>query len=1066
MKASINAFKGFNFQATIYCYLLCLMDLNREIIEIDAEKNVDDNFDDVFVKTKESEYYFQIKNYQDTKFEHIKIKKDRIEISGHKDILIGDTTSKKTNIVILKNVVIPEDKLTVNIFGFKCFKTDNCLIAGYNEFELNDIIDKSFSDLERCIEILRFADGIINSGNFKVTQDNLPIIHLYKQKLQEETLKVREFIIDDFENILFIVGNPGVGKSHLVNELEQNDNCINMIIERLWISEDDVDKKERIKYSNFISDLSKRIFLKSAISSEEDIISELKNRNQVLVIDGLDHVENYNSDDLEKYFEFISKFNDSKLIVLTRPLQHDIEYNVIKLENWTEKETINYLQIKEIGNYSDWLKIYNISKGYPIIVSFLSEHLRINNEIPDLNKMESLNEFYDSLIKDGIAGMSLFLVNDSYYKKDELDNFLNPTENAVLQEIIKKNPYLFSIKYDRICLIHDSLNQYLRINNPDYINLRKDIIKKVYDELVNDNYRFLSRFDCFLLEDEMKVDVVKKYCSFDSMNTFLKNTIDYELFPIIICEFGNVILNNFDQFSINEIYEYVLLSECCNRNHHDGFYKLIIERIKYYIQNNLISMSKLYSKELLMSAYISITEKDLTSIAQNYSSRFNDTDREVENFYTELVDSLEYFKIYKERIDIQEYINDNITNNEYKNEQNLIYIISYLYINKINYNNLEKIAISIIDKKNESEAEIMLNRIFYQYNISPRYNLARHMITRIKDYLFSLGIDNGDNYYKNLTLHDLINDVASHGSFYVSDYVSNYIRLATYEKRTIDIDSVYEFYYMYYNRKDYSTIKLPIALYRFYQKGYIAMKECVDIIYNTMEMSEKGIRTIMTDFFKYMSDKDYLNSLELWNDRIYIEDLPIERINITPDEIIMNYIYSHIMYYHRYYKDIKSDEYFNLFKCNIVSKIIEAFDKGGYTIDGISVNDFDYESLEKDTEKNKPFEDRDYITENDGDKILEADISCTDLAKYTDGWHNTLPYVNLFNIYNKEEINNNINEILYNALFSYKIFDMYANRNELPGNYIDLLFSYSIEVDWDELYKSFIHFLSFSLIKK
>ena len=47
-----------------------------------------------------------------------------------------------------------------------------------------------------------------------------------------------------------------------------------------------------------------------------------------------------------------------------------------------------------------------------------------------------------------------------------------------------------------------------------------------------------------------------------------------------------------------------------------------------------------------------------------------------------------------------------------------------------------------------------------------------------------------------------------------------------------------------------------------------------------------------------------------------------------------------------------------------------------------------------------------------------------------------------------------------------EIFDMYANRNELPGNYIDLLFSYSIEVDWDELYKSFIHFLSFSLIKK
>ena len=31
MKASINAFKGYNFQGTIYGYLLSMMDLQRKI---------------------------------------------------------------------------------------------------------------------------------------------------------------------------------------------------------------------------------------------------------------------------------------------------------------------------------------------------------------------------------------------------------------------------------------------------------------------------------------------------------------------------------------------------------------------------------------------------------------------------------------------------------------------------------------------------------------------------------------------------------------------------------------------------------------------------------------------------------------------------------------------------------------------------------------------------------------------------------------------------------------------------------------------------------------------------
>lgn len=114
----------------------------------------------------------------------------------------------------------------------------------------------------------------------------------------------------------------------------------------------------------------------------------------------------------------------------------------------------------------------------------------------------------------------------------------------------------------------------------------------------------------------------------------------------------------------------------------------------------------------------------------------------------------------------------------------------------------------------------------------------------------------------------------------------------------------------------------------------------------------------------------------------------------------------------------------------------------------------------------KSFEARDFVYENDADKLKEHNISCTELAKYVDGWHNTLPYVELFDIYSIEDIQDKVHEIIYNSCFSYKIFNMYANRSEMLGNYLMLLDRYSIsEVEWDKLYDCFLHFLNLSLIK-
>lgn len=94
------------------------------------------------------------------------------------------------------------------------------------------------------------VDRKINTGIYKFVLDDLPSLKVFEQKLQEETKIIRKFSVDDKNNTLFIIGKPGVGKSHLVTKLKKQ----NIIVERLCISENDKDKNNRLKYSNFIRD--------------------------------------------------------------------------------------------------------------------------------------------------------------------------------------------------------------------------------------------------------------------------------------------------------------------------------------------------------------------------------------------------------------------------------------------------------------------------------------------------------------------------------------------------------------------------------------------------------------------------------------------------------------------------------------------------------------------------------------------------------------------------------------------------------------------------------------------
>lgn len=945
MRPSINGLKGYNFQGTIYCYLLCLMDLEREIIELDAEVSVDNNFDDIFIKTQNDSFYLQVKNYKNVTFDKIKINATKVSITGHSPINIKSKEEYNNSILILRNLTIPKERINSKIFGIDCVKINNCYIAGYFEDEYNNLIKNLYSNDSRYNEILITADKKLNTGIYKFVLDDLPPLNIFEQKLQEETKVIRKFSIDNKNDVLFIIGKPGVGKSHLVTELEKQNIISNIIVERLWISENDKDKSNRLKYSNFIRDISYNLFNKSLVENEETIIKTLKERNITLVVDGLDHVENYNIEELELYFDFFKKFIDIKLIVLSRPLKHNIDYEILELNNWTEQESMSYLDFLGVSDYDIQLQVYEISKGYPIITSFLGKHFLLNGNLPKIEEVKDIFDFYDKLISDGVSGLSLFLINNSYFKMKELEELLSKREYKILIEIIKHAGYLFSIHYDRIYLIHDSLNTYLRIKNPEYLEDNQDSIEKIKESINNGELKYLSRINRISLNKEDKVSIVKKYCNFDFIDESISKTIDYELIQDIICEFESIICDNGISFNLNEMYEFILIKECINRNHHDGFYQLIIERIKYYIKNNLISFENIYSTGLLYYAYSCFKENKYDPLSTLYSTRLNDSDREISDFYDALEKSFKFFDFLKEKIDVEEYLKNNIRNIDISDKDVLIKVISYLYINKLEYNNYEKVAIAAIDEHDDEKAEKLFKEICSKYNIRPF--MAKSGVYKLKDYLFSLGIDNGDNYYKNKSLKEIIRDKAISGSFYVNDYICNYIRLAIFENRIIDIKSVGLYYFMYYNRKDYSLYKLPLALIIFYRKKYISLDECIKILDNSMEMSEKGIRTIMTDFYNLLSNEEFELAKKYWNDKIILTDLDAEKINLVDEEIVISYFMKYIIGYHMSFRDVDYNDIDNLLKSKYSKRVIELLKFYYFKIDSIDVYDFNFKNYQK-----------------------------------------------------------------------------------------------------------------------
>lgn len=95
-----NAYSGYTYQKHVTFLLLSIMDVERNISNIEIEAKTCDNFDDLVVTIKDENFQFQIKDFKTISLDELKIDTNEIFIQGKPHKL-----STKHNVIFFKDIM-------------------------------------------------------------------------------------------------------------------------------------------------------------------------------------------------------------------------------------------------------------------------------------------------------------------------------------------------------------------------------------------------------------------------------------------------------------------------------------------------------------------------------------------------------------------------------------------------------------------------------------------------------------------------------------------------------------------------------------------------------------------------------------------------------------------------------------------------------------------------------------------------------------------------------------------------------------------------------------------------
>lgn len=1069
-KVARNALKGYTFQHYIFTLFLAKMDSDRTIKKIESEAITDGNFDDLYIEANEN-YRIQVKNYPNTKLDDIVITGDSVRIKGNSNAY----SQKENNVLIINTEQIHTDS---EFMGFPSTIISGIVIIPLTPDKVQELLDEMFSTESREIQIIQFAFSLITSSKFVISEEELPKVIRMSLDLSEKTVLIREPLNTIKKGILWIYGKPGVGKSHYVEELIQK--YTDAIVYRFWTGPQDERLMKRLQFDVFLDDVALAVFHSPKSYTQEELIEEIISQEKIMIIDGLDHVENYNQKELQLFIEFIDLLKETRTVVLSRPLKANVQWASMELINWNFDETALYLAMAHnICDYKVTKQIFEVTDGYPIITYFIAEHFLIYKEINITPGVDNLFHYYDMLLENihPKSLLTIFATNNSFYTESELTTILEESFMIdAIMDFIKAYPYLFKRTLNRISLIHDSFNTYLRHQIISYPEVESKVNKFVQNSLLSGNINFMSRLSSFELSEDFYREILLMYSEADNFSALLKRTLDFNSITSFYGQLQKLLEQREGVLDLYHYYSFVLIYQMANRNDLIGYDGLVYQ-ILVYMNDHFIIEDQLFSSGIMWKTYTLLKLGDEASYQKYLADSMYDSNQ-LDSLYETLYDEKLYFEKREKLPNYVETLQKLEDNDLYQFDKQDILIrhMVRVWVNQ----DQEDFYFSILDEYLNSDAELATKKLrsnVEKYGIEGRW--TARVLSSVNYQLFELGRLKEKNIFYGSILEKLIRESAINGSFDAAEQAKSFIRLANHENVQIDIYSVNRVWAMYYNRKDYSVYTLDAALRVFEKSGYLDEFKSIDIIRKVMNQSEKGIRHLLASYID-MGDESLIYKLEqvgAFDD----SDFPVDIFNLMPEKIdcidvkhIDRRVYE-ILSYHYYGKTIEYGDIIKPLKSKYCSRILDAISYYDYKIFGMiedeeieeMIIEREIELIKKEEKANTeyiPFE-HGCIHESDINYIKENKIGYLEASRYPDGWYSCLPFVDIYSIYDMNEIKQNYLKIIHYAIFA-RVSDReyIGNWNLLLGNIPRFVEKYDIDINWDIMYGILKWFLKESLI--
>lgn len=344
----------------------------------------------------------------------------------------------------------------------------------------------------------------------------------------------------------------------------------------------------------------------------------------------------------------------------------------------------------------------------------------------------------------------------------------------------------------------------------------------------------------------------------------------------------------------------------------------------------------------------------------------------------------------------------------------------------------------------------------------------KNILKNAKIKIFEHGLLENENIFLNQPLDEFMKSVSNLLSCDIYDYLIGYIRLYNHLGENFIYGEIFKYLNMYLFSKDHSVITLDDALLTF--EGHGCINECssVKIIKNTMQKSEDGIRSLLTNYLN-QKPPEFVGKIDKYWDKlnVNIENLSYNRLDfISPHNIEkdLRYILSANTEYDSIKELLNSKHKLNLLNI-LQSSQITITNVPSNHIGFFKENNINYTILNETNVETKK-ENRNYLIRTDSEYIKQKQIDYLELAYFTDGYHNVLPYMDFFRIYDSEKLRRDCLKIVHNVISAKeRYFKKYpAIQYNCLGHVPYLLEMIDYDVDWNKLFKIMMDFLEESSI--